>query len=200
KPFKPAGQPEGTKINEPFEINIVRAYPELIEQVKTETKPKERAVALCWVMHLVGDAHQPLHTVSLYTEQHQLKDHGRLVGDRGGTWFFVRKSPSAKKAYGLHHLWDGFLTDESNYRGNKRDVLKLLADPDHAPNALGYDLTKTDVETWVAESYELACKKAYFFDGQLLKGGTKEQNAEALPDGYLSASARIAKVRGVVAG
>jgi hypothetical protein len=31
--------------------------------------PAERAMALCWVEHLVGDIHQPLHAVSLYSAQ-----------------------------------------------------------------------------------------------------------------------------------
>ncbi len=37
----------------------------------------ERAIALCWVEHLVGDIHQPLHTASLYSPAFP-------KGDRGG--------------------------------------------------------------------------------------------------------------------
>src|SRR5204863_131960 len=29
---------------------------------------EDRAVALCWIMHLVGDSHQPLHCATLYKE------------------------------------------------------------------------------------------------------------------------------------
>ena len=39
--------------------------------------PEERAVAMCWVFHLIGDAHQPLHVTQLYSTQFP-------KGDRGG--------------------------------------------------------------------------------------------------------------------
>jgi hypothetical protein len=213
QPFKPDNQPAGVMSHPAFEINITRAFPELVKQVKTDTDKKERAVALCWLMHLTGDAHQPLHTVSLYNETHHtLKDDGRFVGDRGGTWFYVKKSATAKTVYGLHGLWDGFITDESKYAENKKDVLKLLAKIDlldkanqpistaAASKELGHDLANIDIETWVKESFELAKTKVYFHNGQMLKGGTKKNNAELLPAGYLADSAPIAKRRGVEAG
>lgn len=34
------------------------------------TQPAEKAVALCWLMHVVGDLHQPFHTAELFSAAH----------------------------------------------------------------------------------------------------------------------------------
>ena len=52
-----------------------------------------RAIALCWVLHLVGDIHQPLHTGSLYTAS--LFE----TGDRGGNAIRIDDS-------NLHSCWE----------------------------------------------------------------------------------------------
>ena len=57
-----------------------------------------RAIALCWVLHLIGDIHQPLHTGSLYTAS--LFE----TGDRGGNAIRIDGS-------NLHARWDGALTE-----------------------------------------------------------------------------------------
>ena len=56
-----------------------------------------RAIALCWVLHLFGDIHQPLHTGSLYTAS--LFE----TGDRGGNAIRIGDS-------NLHARWDRALT------------------------------------------------------------------------------------------
>ena len=58
--------------------------------------PAERAIALCWYLHLVGDLHQPLHAVALATEE--LPD-----GDRGGNLIRVTHNGSETN---LHSFWD----------------------------------------------------------------------------------------------
>jgi hypothetical protein len=64
-----------------------------------ETDPVTRAKALCWVLHLVGDLHQPLHCVSLF-------DADFPQGDRGGNSIRLRNSDAGRN---LHALWDGLL-------------------------------------------------------------------------------------------
>lgn len=61
----------------------------------------QRAVALCWLLHLMGDIHQPLHTVMLIAP-------GTLEqGDRGGNEVRVRAGRPGPR--NLHALWDGAL-------------------------------------------------------------------------------------------
>jgi S1/P1 Nuclease len=198
-PYKPPGQPDSVRTNDPAEINILRAFPAKLETFRSEADPAERAEAMCWVMHLTGDAHQPLHAVSLYTAKFQLKDHGRLVGERGGTWNFVRAKPGSA-AESLHHFWDGLLTVKMKYRDNRNDVIAMMADPKHAPVELEAEAAVLDVEKWIRESHELAKAKAYHFDDTLIEGGTKAADAMILPTGYLAAVEPVAKRRGVLAG
>ncbi len=58
----------------------------------------ERAVALAWVLHLTGDAHQPLHSSGRVTPQEP-------KGDRGGNDFALGDLESPN----LHALWDSIL-------------------------------------------------------------------------------------------
>ncbi|HTE16838.1 MAG TPA: S1/P1 nuclease, partial [Armatimonadota bacterium] len=67
----------------------------------------ERAVALCWLFHLIGDVHQPLHTVALFAPRFP-------QGDRGGNEFFIRTEEGAR-TLGLHALWDGILLGDQRF-------------------------------------------------------------------------------------
>ncbi|MFG6464153.1 S1/P1 nuclease [Roseateles sp. DXS20W] len=58
------------------------------------TSPSERLVALKWVVHLVGDVHQPLHA--------------GLAADKGGNGVQLR---AFGKGSNLHALWDSGLID-----------------------------------------------------------------------------------------
>jgi hypothetical protein len=70
---------------------------------------EERAVALSWLIHLVGDIHQPLHCASLFTEAYPR-------GDRGGNEFFVMP---ASRGIKLHSFWD-ITKCLKNYRNEVR--------------------------------------------------------------------------------
>jgi len=58
-----------------------------------------KAIALSWIIHLIGDIHQPLHNVSLYNEFYP-------KGDAGGNKVYIRKKDNAKTVYSLHTFWD----------------------------------------------------------------------------------------------
>lgn len=80
--------------------DLVQAL-ETISRSWPNASAAQRAVALCWLLHLMGDIHQPLHTVMLVAP-------GTLeLGDRGGNEIRVRASRGAPR--NLHALWDGAL-------------------------------------------------------------------------------------------
>ncbi|MBL6854686.1 MAG: hypothetical protein ISQ86_14955, partial [Alphaproteobacteria bacterium] len=58
----------------------------------------DRALALCWVMHIAGDIHQPLHTSTLYSAAYP-------QGDAEGTRQYVF-DPEVKATVSLHWYWD----------------------------------------------------------------------------------------------
>ncbi len=75
-----------------------------------KTPMPQRAVALCWVLHLVGDIHQPLHVGSLYSTQRFSN------GDRGGNGI-------ATDDRNLHARWDRAISS-SGVNANLEAVLE----------------------------------------------------------------------------
>ena len=63
-----------------------------------ESSPTERAWALCWLMHVLGDVHQPMHTSDLFSKQFPA---GNMAGSMGYVMDPVTESPIT-----LHILWD----------------------------------------------------------------------------------------------
>ncbi|MBC7807445.1 MAG: S1/P1 nuclease [Akkermansiaceae bacterium] len=61
----------------------------------------ERAVALAWIEHLVGDVHTPLHNVARVSA-------AEPDGDQGGNLFKLEENPAPGKQYAtnLHSFWD----------------------------------------------------------------------------------------------
>jgi hypothetical protein len=70
---------------DPADMNVAQAlaYNRAIV-VNAGAAAPERAVALCWVLHLMGDVHQPLHCASLISKRFPAPE-----GDRGGNSIFV---------------------------------------------------------------------------------------------------------------
>ena len=88
--------PQGSAI-EAFALNFSVASDSRAPQ-------SERAVALCWVFHLVGDMHQPLHSVSQFSKRFP-------TGDRGGNFQYVR-DPQTNEPMTLHWFWDDAVSRE----------------------------------------------------------------------------------------
>jgi len=63
-----------------------------------ESTPPERAFGLCWVLHIVGDIHQPMHVSDLFSEDFP-------TGNAAATTSYVR-DPITDSAIPLHILWD----------------------------------------------------------------------------------------------
>ena len=70
-----------------------------------------RAVALAWVLHLVGDAHQPLHNSARITPQDP-------QGDRGGNLFLLAGMYPRSN---LHAYWDALVGFAEPWRAGDRD-------------------------------------------------------------------------------
>lgn len=90
-----AGLPQKDMIDDD---NAVWAMNNIQNIVKNEKhgNPYERARFLSFLVHIVGDLHQPLHTVSYVSTNHP-------EGDRGGNDYHVRFSGAKTQ---LHHVWD----------------------------------------------------------------------------------------------
>ena len=79
-------------------LNIVQASKgNLLVWRNDAATDQEKAVALCWILHLVGDLHEPLHNVALFSSAYFPE------GDRGGNLIRIRQ---AKDISNLHAVWD----------------------------------------------------------------------------------------------
>ena len=106
---------------EALDLNAIQALRLNSRILKTSQDPKEQAVALCWVLHLIGDLHQPLHGVALYTPVRFAPGPGdRAAGDRGGNSIAWATKPDSN----LHWVWDDApgTTDEAGQLSRVRQA------------------------------------------------------------------------------
>jgi hypothetical protein len=148
---------------------------------------EQRAVALCWVLHLIGDIHQPLHTGSLYSADTFER------GDLGGN-----RIPTGE--LNLHARWDQAL-EKAGIAGNLPLALEQVSGFNQ-PKIKGVE---SDWTQWMSESRQhlqtsvytaamlAAAKKAD-------ANGDNEMLSTELPDGYIEEMKRISLQRIGLAG
>ncbi len=169
------------------DLHIAQAL-ELCKRILADkSKPDaERAIALCWIAHLVADAHQPCHAGSLYAE-------GVFPeGDRGAN------SIKTKQRQNMHSLWDGLLGD----RYNTGDILRRAADIEVDHNLMNAVATSTKAqgmltETWLTESRAFA--KEFVYTRDVLDAIRPEMEAINLPEDYLKSAGSVARTRAATA-
>ena len=154
----------------------------------TRRPPAERAVALCWLLHIGGDMHQPLH------RGHRMDEHW-LKTDRAGTIGFVRRAAGLPPME-LHELWDAAFDPTGTGGGDEDgDVARLHTA--FAPRAAA--LTPSGSFTqWVDESETLARRHGY--TGPALLATDSPGAAPAMTPAYMTRLHTIAEQRIIAAG
>jgi hypothetical protein len=94
-PFSIDGTPIPANLPDPN--NIVKALGDNVEILKTSTDQNAQAQALRFIIHFVGDIHQPLHCVARIDRDHP-------NGDQGAN---LVKIKVGDKDTNLHSYWDG---------------------------------------------------------------------------------------------
>lgn len=154
-----------TDLNRPLaHINAVERLEKFQPFVNGTGGAGKRAMDVAWILHLVGDIHQPLHTsgrvTTLATEQN---------GDQGGNTFFVgptRILDNGKKSTPtLHSYWDG-IVDRAEPRGSSEDFksyIKRLTTKFQSdfPKSHFSDLEPGQFDKWAIESLKRAQQNAY---------------------------------------
>jgi hypothetical protein len=114
--------------------------------------PHDRAVSLGWVLHLMGDLHQPLHAATLVTPE---KPRGTGLGGA----YTVRGENG--KPINLHTYWDRLPGPGGSYADVMALAESLANAPELAPSRLReYRLNKTAAD-WARESHDHAVQFAY---------------------------------------
>ena len=142
--------PDGTAVTGPDPVNIetrIRAFRQTL-QSPTASNPL-KSYDLAWLIHLVGDAHQPLHSTSRYTA-------ALPMGDRGGGSVTVCPVACATRQQSLHAFWDNAIGDDTQDNpAAAHAVATSLAAADPAQASIA------DEHQWVEESLVLAKTNVY---------------------------------------
>ncbi len=129
----------------PAAENVVSQLEALAVWLSDPQRPAgERGLDLAWVLHLVGDIHQPLHTSARITALEP--DH-----DRGGNLF-----PLAGRE-DLHGFWDHALRGLGESRASVGTVARELV----ARYPAGSALAAGQFGRWAEEGFVLAREEAY---------------------------------------
>ena len=143
----------------------------------------QKAVALCWVLHLVGDIHQPLHTGALVSSV--LFDRG----DQGGNGI-----PTLGGS--LHSTWD----DALHYQPFDGTLQRMVVTAQQA-DLPGLNM---DSSAWMQESRRILLERVYPDEvkADVLRSERRNVALEsvALDDDYLSQMLAIAEDRVTLAG
>jgi len=188
---KPGSTVTGKPLPSP---NAFDAYKEMTQVVQSNASDSAKAVALSWMLHVIGDIHQPLHSVEMYSNEFP-------KGDLGGNILCVTAD---SKSTNLHAFWDdllgkGSLSFEDCIVQAKSLITSFPANklPELAQN-------KT-IEDWsTKESLAIAIQDVYQ-NGTLayaVKSPEEKgcENGPALPKEYIDHAHAIAERRVALAG
>jgi hypothetical protein len=201
--------PPADKNDAPGPHNAVEALTQCAGELKdAKVTPADKAVDLCWIEHLTGDIHQPLHAVSLYSAK-------QPDGDRGGNQDMVLKDPRYRNTLtNLHLLWDSLPGDFKSEELCDFEAKGLRADPNYSREKLKDMIAAADVSVWAKESHELAISDVYL-NGKLqyaiaqsgggggggaAGGGANGDATPGVPPGYLLNAEHVAMKRVALAG
>lgn len=152
----------------------------------------DRAVALCWIFHIVGDIHQPLHAAALYSRQFP-------DGDHGGALAFVL-DPKTRQPINLHWFWDDRVsqTDEPDEAFARAHELER----EYPRAGFAAELAKDralppNIVAWADESYAAAKAIAY---GPHRPRATSAADAKLPDETYMKESTAVAERRLTLAG
>jgi hypothetical protein len=152
-PQRPVPLPDSASL-ETQELHISQAVELCRKVLRDKQRPAaERALAICWMGHLVADAHQPCHAGSLYTDSLFTE----TDGDRGANRIFTEQKRN------LHAAWDQALGEKFSVGGLRRRM-QAARSSDELKNLGQAAIANPDglsVQTWLQESRELAVEHVY---------------------------------------
>jgi hypothetical protein len=127
-------------------VNILRMFKVSLKAFTQSRDLKDKALALSFITHLVGDIHQPLHTFNNYS--------ATCESDLGGNKYCIKKNKKGKCTKNLHSLWDdagGALKESKNIKQVSANFRSTTSKSENL---------RAPIKDWVAENRELA-KQAY---------------------------------------
>ena len=166
--------------------NILQAFEQNRQILRSNAPDSAKAIALCWLFHLTGDVHMPLHTTALIGKQFP-------EGDKGGNLFKIKVLMS-DQTINLHSLWDGMLLGSDDFQSARNLAIQIRQRVNRSQLP---QLGKQDITSWSRESFQLAQDNAY--RSNTLMAGT-DQDGAVLPADYIATVKPIAQRQVALAG
>ncbi|MDG2377151.1 MAG: S1/P1 nuclease [Woeseiaceae bacterium] len=167
-------------------LNVIQALRGNLEIWRDKSSTDgDKALALCWILHLTGDLHQPLHAVALFSRTYFPR------GDRGGNSIKVVWGNGTQN---LHAVWDGLPSS-----------MEDLEPEDSTSQSIADDSVDEDVaiDYWLHENADLARQFVYTDDlkAQLrVRMDAKEPPTVNLSHEYLDSARSLARQQVKLAG
>ncbi|MFM9904507.1 MAG: S1/P1 nuclease [Pyrinomonadaceae bacterium] len=120
----------------------------------------EKAVAIVWLEHLIGDIHQPLHTSGKVSDANP-------KGDQGGNLFLLTpKGTTRENQKNLHSYWDGIIGVNMPNTKDQCDADYLDPIAQEIMRLFPYDKMKEKIspakyDVWAKESLNFAMTEVY---------------------------------------
>ena len=166
-------------------LNVIQALQGNLRVWRDEdATAADQAVALCWILHLTGDVHQPLHTVALFSGNY-FPD-----GDRGGNDIRIEQVPDSSN---LHAVWDRMPDGFANLLPSVSTKKILATDV----------VTRDSPDDWLQRQHQLARKFVYTTDLMTDLAASLTQDVDAtisLSGDYRSNARAIAQEQVIIAG
>ena len=170
------------KYCDPKEGCVTRAITDQLAILRsTNADPQKRADALRFVIHFVGDLHQPLHATT--------------NNDQGGNCvpvaFFdllpqLRNPQAESYAPNLHGVWDTNILEKAT-TGKTVDQVAAELDESFSRKIARWQKGAANVDAWALESYRLAEKEAYGKLPVRIAAETPQPVATCADDNHISA-------------
>jgi S1/P1 Nuclease len=144
------------KFCDPKEGCVTKAIRDELAVLRSaKSNPKDRADALRFLIHFVGDLHQPLHAVT----------NNDMGGNCVPVAFFdtlprLRDPQMESYAPNLHGAWDTNILERATIGKNVDQVASDL-NKSFSRQMDGWQKGPANIDAWVWESYELAAKNVY---------------------------------------
>jgi len=162
---------------------------DLTKTLRSNASDADKALAISWLEHLIGDIHQPLHASGRVTELEP-------KGDQGGNLFLLTpKGTPRDKQENLHWFWDSIVIRQDP-RNDACDADYVDAEAQRIIKKFPFSKVQSRLDAgnfddWKKESFEISTKDVYSTD--------LKRNEMPSPD-YRKKAYQIAQERLALAG
>ncbi len=168
--------PDGAPIQKQPPPSALSELPRLIRELKRASEA-QKVYDLPWFEHIVGDVHQPLHSIGRFLKSAE-------GSDQGGNRVFVMPGQT------LHALWDSACGRENSVAYVTKFAAEAVAE-NPPPRRMEKNPRK-----WIEESAKIAIAQVYTFGNET---GSREHPVR-LPQSYMENARKVAKARVAMAG